>query len=854
MRFGDYEVLKPIAHGGMGAVFEVENARTRARYAAKVVKDAGKPQALERFRREAELLARVDRHPGIVRVHSFGETEDGGLYMILDLVRGESLDRKLEREGKLEPRAAAALARTVAAALGAAHAQGVVHRDVKPANILVDAASGEPRLADFGIATALDLERLTRTGGFVGTAAYLAPERTAGDPGTPTSDVFSLGCVLFQMLAGVRPVPGSSPAQVLAQLVTIEPIADVRTLRPEVPAALAGIVARALEKDPARRLASGASLAAELDAFLAGDSARLPRRATPRRPLLPGGPVPWAGAVLLGAGVVLLSLLVANRRRREEPLRSPVETLESISRASAGTCEVESLLAARAALALAAETSEAVSWETRAAGARAALALGAPALALELTGRAPAEETLRLLHARALLGAGDLEAGLAELATLGSAEAARLEAHHLLLEGRWPELGGLDPRESSFAAGARALARGRLDGDMRRARQEIGRAGGDPDLLAALDLLEARAELAPIDSATAGEDLAVLDYLSQRPERLEGPCRRAIVLLERAHLARRYVAASEALSVVDRALHYHECILHSVGALTPDQVALVDALARTAFLFGGRDDPATVLVQARLEELVGSLDDHLDKKRRAFLERTFDATTGPVSPQLGLTISQIYELRCIGRAVGPEVSLERMERLLGRLPPAETAVVAVEARAEAERVASELALRCMTDAPEAERERLLGRAVAHHSEAARALLGSAGHPVIERRVGRTGVMVDLERGDLEAARKELTNGKTLDDRFLAGEVERRRGNAALAEPLLREAATTALEHQGDFTGLHYVGDALVSLHLAELALGDPNARDELARVYDQRASYFTLLPWIDRDARKALGR
>src|SRR5579862_9274226 len=125
MKLGEYEVVRPIATGGMGAVFEVSHLGTGARYAAKIVKDAKDARARERFKREAELLARVDRHPGIVKIHSFAETRDGSLYMILDLVRGESLEAKLAREERLPALAAARIARSVASALGAAHALGV---------------------------------------------------------------------------------------------------------------------------------------------------------------------------------------------------------------------------------------------------------------------------------------------------------------------------------------------------------------------------------------------------------------------------------------------------------------------------------------------------------------------------------------------------------------------------------------------------------------------------------------------------------------------------------------------------------------------------------------------------------
>src|SRR5262249_37408316 len=137
------------------------------------------PVTRERFRRESELLARCDRHPGIVKVHALGETSEGLLYIIMDLVEGASLDRLLEQE-RLSPRRTAEIYRDVARALGHAHALGIVHRDVKPTNVLLD-AQGTPKLTDFGLATTCDLETLTRTKTFVETFLYCAPEQVVGN-------------------------------------------------------------------------------------------------------------------------------------------------------------------------------------------------------------------------------------------------------------------------------------------------------------------------------------------------------------------------------------------------------------------------------------------------------------------------------------------------------------------------------------------------------------------------------------------------------------------------------------------------------------------------------------------------
>ncbi|HZU98223.1 MAG TPA: protein kinase, partial [Planctomycetota bacterium] len=294
----DFEFVRLIGKGGMGAVHEVRNKRTGARYAAKILA-AETPRARERFRREAELLARCDRHPGIVKVHALLETRDGRQVLVMDLVEGESLAKVIERERKLEPGRAAAIALEVARALAFAHGRGIVHRDVKPENVLLDGA-GRPRLGDFGLATARDLERMTQTGQFVGTPLYCAPEQTsrgALEP-MPAADVYSAGAVIFEMLAGEPPFTGDSPLAVIQRLADPEPARDVRLLAPSTPPALAAIVARALAKDPRARYADGTNLARDLERFLAGEVADTRPPGTSRRALVVGSVVVAVAAAL----------------------------------------------------------------------------------------------------------------------------------------------------------------------------------------------------------------------------------------------------------------------------------------------------------------------------------------------------------------------------------------------------------------------------------------------------------------------------------------------------------------------------------------------------------------------------
>jgi tRNA A-37 threonylcarbamoyl transferase component Bud32/tetratricopeptide (TPR) repeat protein len=315
---GDYDVVRAIARGGMGSVLEVVNRRSGARYAAKTLTRALDPTARARFRREAELLARCGRHPGIVRVHAVGETPAGAPYLILDLVEGETLERALERAGRLDPSRAARLVLEISRALGFMHAQGILHRDVKPSNVLLEGGlDGTPRLTDFGLATTDDVTRLTKTGQFVGTLAYCSPEQATGRPASAASDVFSLGCVLFHALAGEPPVKGDSGLEVVARLADDGPLRDVRELAKETPAALAGLVARAIAKAPEERYPDANALARDLERFQAG-GLEAPRPPRGKR----------RGVLIVGGLVLVLAIGAALFRTTSTPTAAKLEAPE----------------------------------------------------------------------------------------------------------------------------------------------------------------------------------------------------------------------------------------------------------------------------------------------------------------------------------------------------------------------------------------------------------------------------------------------------------------------------------------------------------------------------------------------
>jgi eukaryotic-like serine/threonine-protein kinase len=274
---------------------------------------AADDRATRRFVREARATARL-AHPNVARVYDFGRG-GGPPFLVMELLEGETLAARLA-SGPLPPAEAARVAAAVADALEAAHERGIVHRDVKPSNIVLT-PGGEVKVLDFGIAAAADETHSTTGSGLYATVAYVSPERVAGEPATPASDVYSLGAVLYELLCGRPPFPGSSPALVARAHLHDQPV-PVRQLAPWVPARLAEACEAAMAKDPARRPSSAASLAIRLRAASAAAPGAVPEggpAATVR--VGAGGPV-WRRhrrrvTVLLGVVLVGLLAVVAAR-------------------------------------------------------------------------------------------------------------------------------------------------------------------------------------------------------------------------------------------------------------------------------------------------------------------------------------------------------------------------------------------------------------------------------------------------------------------------------------------------------------------------------------------------------------
>ncbi|WP_349258522.1 serine/threonine-protein kinase, partial [Stackebrandtia sp.] len=285
---GRYRLDERIATGGMGDVWRATDEVLGRVVAVKVLLPSllNEPGFIERFRGEARVVATLT-HPNVVRVYDYGESpmQGGGqiAYLVMEFVEGEALTARLQRQGRLTAEEALPILAQAAEALDAAHKAGIVHRDVKPGNLLLT-GDGKVMLTDFGIARSALTGGLTQAGSVLGTAAYISPEQASGQGVTGQSDVYSLGIVAYQCLAGRRPFDSDNPVELAMRHVNDEP----PPLPDDVPAAARAVVAAALAKDTSQRFATGEAMAQAARAAVGGEAMQLSPAGSP--PIAPTSP------------------------------------------------------------------------------------------------------------------------------------------------------------------------------------------------------------------------------------------------------------------------------------------------------------------------------------------------------------------------------------------------------------------------------------------------------------------------------------------------------------------------------------------------------------------------------------
>ena len=317
----DTELLPPryrsptrIGHGAMGDIYLATDDTLGREVVVKVLSEryAADQAITERFKREGLAAARLSGESGAVTIFDVGEWE-GRPFIVMEHLGGGSLEERLARDGAQPPARALAWLEQAAATLDSAHRHGVVHRDVKPANLLLD-SHDDLHVADFGIASAAGLDSMTLTGTVLGTAGYLSPEQARGERADPASDLYALAVVAYELLSGQRPFENDSPtAEAVAHVHA--PVPSIAALRKNLPAELDGVFRRALAKDPAARFDSASEFVSELREALAGSgetTTQLPpavptvstRDGVPRRFLIPAALL--LGAAALGASIAAI--------------------------------------------------------------------------------------------------------------------------------------------------------------------------------------------------------------------------------------------------------------------------------------------------------------------------------------------------------------------------------------------------------------------------------------------------------------------------------------------------------------------------------------------------------------------
>ena len=332
-----YEVEELVGHGGMSSVYKARDTLLERHVALKILHEqySTDEDFVERFKREARSVAQL-QHPNIVTVIDRGD-EEGRQYIVFEYIDGENLKEHVVRKGRLDVREALEIALEVARGLAFAHEQGLIHRDVKPQNILLN-GDGHAKVTDFGIARTIDVDGMTQTGTVLGTSNYIAPEQASGQRVDAHSDVYALGAVLYELLTGQLPFPGESFV-VVAMKHMHEPAPNVLDARGDVPLRVAAAVDRALEKDPDQRFPTMDAFGAELEACLAeldrgeeGDATMIiPSRApaSKRRRKVSRWPIVIGVIALLAIAAIVIALVAIPGTNNNSP--PPANTRVALS-------------------------------------------------------------------------------------------------------------------------------------------------------------------------------------------------------------------------------------------------------------------------------------------------------------------------------------------------------------------------------------------------------------------------------------------------------------------------------------------------------------------------------------------
>jgi predicted Ser/Thr protein kinase len=319
---GHCTVQRKLGQGGMGAVYLAHHPGLNRAVAIKVLPGdlASNPEFKERFFREARLAARLE-HPNVVQVHDVGE-EEGIHYISMQYVEGKSLDGILKERKKLSVNEALSITKRVAVALSAAAKLGIVHRDIKPHNILIS-KDGVVKVADFGLAKDEDANRsISEPGAIMGTPYYMSPEQARGEKVDHRSDIYSLGATLYHILSGKRLFDGGTPVSIVMKQANDRPVA-IRELEPTVPEPVAALLDRMLQKDPAMRFATADELVRALDGLKQPNATRVPVPAAAPPPKRTAAMIALPVAGILLVGIVIGLVLRGGGKSAEQPVHAP---------------------------------------------------------------------------------------------------------------------------------------------------------------------------------------------------------------------------------------------------------------------------------------------------------------------------------------------------------------------------------------------------------------------------------------------------------------------------------------------------------------------------------------------------